>query len=127
MWNDLPCAVLPSQLSPVSVLAMIPVAAAPQRIDQALQLDFSDLLRLSQFLDEFFVPNNHAHPGLDELSYGGHLDLSLGLRPFDLDLLFTHGGHLHFGIGLLPEDELYGPFDIHRYKPSIVPAESRSG
>ena len=54
---------------------MTPVAAPPQGIDQALQLDLGYLLSRGEFFNLLFILSNllivfddHSHTGLDELS-----------------------------------------------------------
>ena len=62
------------------------VAAAPQCIDQALQLGLGYSLGSCQFpklglgcLDKFFVLDDHTHASLDKLPDGGHLPFGFGL------------------------------------------------
>ena len=96
---------------------MTSIAAAPQGLDQALQLDLGYSLGSCQFpklglgcLDKFFVLDDHTHASLDKLPDGGHLAFGFG---FGLSLPGFGLSLSCLGFGLLLQDELNGPLNVH--------------
>jgi hypothetical protein len=69
------------------------------------------LLRRSHFLDESFIPDNHPHAGLHELSDSGHLRFRFGLLSPDR----SHS------TSAAAQDVVHCLLDIHGSAPTSYP------
>jgi hypothetical protein len=110
------------------ILAVTSVAAAPQGIDQTLELGFGYFLDCCQFpklglscLHKFFVLDDHPHASLDKLPDGSHLAFRFGFGLSLVDLVPFHSGFEPFGSGfslglesgLLLQDEFNSFLYVH--------------